>query len=128
MPLVVQLDAVRLLRKAYAGITAQTRRAGLLLNHRAVCIDDGKGGSDFVLFVVGLHVVLCVEGNGRQVGQLVELAVVTLTGMTVESHFRHIATRIGRTDVADVAETARHIHVCITHFTNNALLVYQVER
>ena len=120
----VELDAVGLLGMLHRSIAAQSRRAALFLNHRAVGIDEGEARSDFVHLVVRLHVVGCMEGDGRQVGQLVEACVVALSGMAVELDLRHVAARIGRTDVAHKAEAARHLHVGIAHLAYRSFLIY----
>ena len=123
----VELDAVGLLGMCHRSVAAQARCAALFLYHRAVGIDDGEVGRNLIHLVVRLHVIGGVKGNGRQVCQLIEVRVVPFADMTIERNFCHVASRIGWSDISNIAKPARDVDVGIAHRTNCTFFIYNIK-
>ena len=123
----VELDAVGLLGVCHRSVAAQSRRAALFLYHRAVGIDDGEVGRNLIHLVVRLYVIDGVKGNGRQVCQLIEVGVVPFSDMTIERNFCHVASRIGWSDISNIAKPARDVDVGIAHRTDCTFFIYNIK-
>ena len=104
----VELDSVRLLRMAHAGISPEAGSACLPLYPGAVIIDEVYLRLQVVLLVVGIDSPCGVDADGRQIGELIVTRAVALACVTVESQFGYVAAGIMRPHVTHIAKTTAH--------------------
>ena len=67
-------------------------------------------------------------GKRGQIGQLIELGIVALALMTIELNLSDIASAVGRSTPADIAEATRDMHVGIGDSADGSFLCDHVQR
>ena len=108
---VVVLHAKGLIFRGSREITTNTKQDGILLQHRAAFVDEHRLRLKILATHGGQDVVLHMDAERRQVGNLIKLAVVTLTGMAVELQFGNITIRACTAYITDITKAATDIDI-----------------
>ena len=124
---IVELDAVGLLGESGRCVSAHTGQNGIFLNERAFIIDETHLRLQLIDLVHGLIARKGVIGECRQIGKLIEPAVIALALIAVESQLGQIGLAVGRTTVAHIAEATAHMDVHRGEHTAGRRLVYQIK-
>ena len=92
-------------------VSSHAEEDGIVLDHGAILVDEQRARLEVLAAHLGEDVVLDVDAERREVGDLIELAVVSGTGVPEELQFGEVAIGSGTADVADIAEAAADIDV-----------------
>ena len=80
-----------------------------------------------MFLIVGDDTILGMDTHCGQGGDLVQMGVVALTGMTVEGQLGHITTGIGGSHVTYLPEPSGTRDIGIRHLPDHAFLLNQIE-
>ena len=124
---VVVLEAERFVLVRGGIVAADAEEDGIFLQAGSAVVDEHRLRLEVLAAVLGQDVVLHMDAERRQVGNLVELAVVALSGMAIELQLSHIAVRPCAAHIADIAEATADIDVGFRANANAGLCADEVE-
>ena len=124
---VVVLEAESFVLVRSGIVAADAEEDGIFLQARSTVVDEHRLRLEVLAAVLGHDVVLHMDAERRQVGDLVELAVVAFSGMAIELQLSHIAVRTCAAYIADIAEATADIDVGLRANANAGLCADEVE-